>query len=79
MPTSATLEAICAALIAETGAARDPTRVARILRLTIEGTWLDLITMTTPYSRDEALATAYDCASVFFPDRFDSGGMLRKG
>ena len=53
--------------------------MARILRLTIEGTWLDLITMTTPYSRDEALATAYDCASVFFPDRFDSRGMVRKG
>ena len=72
------LEEVCAALIAETGAPHDPTRVARILRLTIEGTWLDLITMTTPYSRDQALATAYDCASVFFPDHFDSRGMLRK-
>ena len=72
------LEEVCAALIAETAAPHDPTRVARILRLTIEGTWLDLITMTTPYSRDEALATAYDCASVFVPDHFDSRGMLRK-
>jgi TetR/AcrR family transcriptional repressor of bet genes len=44
----ATLESICAALIAETGAAHDPARVARILRVTIEGTWLDLITMRTP-------------------------------
>jgi AcrR family transcriptional regulator len=70
-----TLEAVCAALVAETGTRFDPARVARILRVTIEGTWLDLITMTAPYSRDEALATAYECASAFFPGQFDSGGL----
>jgi len=71
----ATLESICAALIAETGAAHDPARVARILRVTIEGTWLDLITMRTPYSRAEALATVFVCAAAFFPDLFDADGL----
>jgi AcrR family transcriptional regulator len=72
-----TLEEVCAALIAESGGRFDAARVARILRVTIEGTWLDLITMTAPYSRDEALATAHECASAFFPDHFDSAGLLR--
>ena len=72
----ATLEATCAALLAETGAAHDPVRVARILRVTIEGTWLDLITMAVPYARDEALATAYTCAAAFFPERFDAAGLI---
>ena len=71
-----TLEEICAALIVETGAAHDPARIARILRVTIEGTWLDLITMSEPYSRDEALATAFACAGAFFPSSFDAGGRL---
>ena len=73
-----TLQAICAALIAETGAAHDPARVARILRVTVEGTWLDLITMSEPYSRDEALATAFVCAAAFFPTRFDASGRIGK-
>ena len=70
------LEAACAALIAETGARHDAARVARILRVTIEGTWLDLITMAVPYARDEALATAYTCAAAFFPERFDADGLI---
>lgn len=69
-----TLEATCAALAAETGAGHDPARVARILRVTIEGTWLDLITMSEPYDRAEALATAFTCAAAFFPGVFDANG-----
>ncbi len=74
-----TLEAICAELIAETGAAHDPARVARILRVTVEGAWLDLITMSEPYSRDEALATAFVCAAAFFPTHFDAAGRRQEG
>lgn len=72
----ATLEAICAALTAEAGRAHDPARVARILRLTIEGTWLDLITMADPYDRDEALATTHAAAAAFFPRHFDARGRI---
>lgn len=70
----ATLEAVCADLVAVTGVPHDPIRVARILRITIEGTWLDLMTMSVPYSRDEAMATAFSCAAAFFPGVFDAGG-----
>jgi TetR/AcrR family transcriptional repressor of bet genes len=71
-----TLEGVCAALGAEAGLRHDAARVARILRVTIEGTWLDRITMAEPYSREEALATAYTCTAAFFPGHFDAGGLI---
>lgn len=68
-----TLETVCAALIAEGGYAGCPARIARVLRVTIEGVWLDLMTMSHPYSRDEALATVMTCAAAFFPRHFGEG------
>jgi hypothetical protein len=54
----------------ETGGTGDPARVARVLRVTVEGVWLDLMAMRTPYDREEALATVMECARAFFPGRF---------
>jgi TetR/AcrR family transcriptional repressor of bet genes len=65
-----TLEGLCGELLAETGGTGDPARIARVLRVTTEGVWLDLMTMQRPYSRDEALATVMTCAAAFFPGRF---------
>jgi AcrR family transcriptional regulator len=67
-----TLETICAELLADSGGAGDPARIARVLRVTTEGVWLDLMTMQKPYSRDEALATVLTCAAAFFPGCFDT-------
>jgi BetI-type transcriptional repressor, C-terminal len=64
------LESICAALIAEGGYGIDPVRAARVLRLTSEGLWLDMLSMKSPYSRDEALKTLNACAAVHFPRHF---------
>lgn len=69
------LEAICARLSDQGGYQRDPVHVARVLRVTIEGVWLDMMTMATPYSRDEALTTARTCAALCFPDHFDVAGL----
>jgi TetR/AcrR family transcriptional repressor of bet genes len=74
---NATLEGICAALLAEDGCAADPVIVARVLRVTIEGVWLDMMTMAAPYSRDEALRTVHSCAAAFFPRHFDPNGLTR--
>ncbi|MBI2718100.1 MAG: TetR/AcrR family transcriptional regulator [Rhizobiales bacterium] len=71
------LEEICARLVAAGNYRHSPQRVARVLRVTAEGTWLDLLSMIEPYSRDEALRTVYACAAAFFPDHFDEAG-LRK-
>ena len=67
---NARMEAICARLITEGGYSGTPVRLARILRLTIEGTWLDLMTMSAPYDSAEALITARTCAAHLFPKHF---------
>lgn len=71
-----TIEAVCARLMAEGGYRGDPVRQARVLRNTIEGTWLDMMTMTTPYDRDEALATVMTCAALAFPRHFSPAGRI---
>lgn len=72
------LEAVCAALIAEGGYSGElarADRVARVLRVTVEGVWLDLATMAPPYSAEEALATVYTSAAAFFPRHFTESGL----
>lgn len=64
------LETICADLLSEGGYPGDAARIARVLRVTTEGVWLDLMTMRDPYSRDEAQATVLACATAFFPRHF---------
>lgn len=71
---SRVLEGICARL-AEIGFYdRDPKHIARIIRVTIEGVWLDMMTMAGPYTRSEALHTVRICTSLCFPDHFDRSG-----
>ena len=72
---NATLEGICARLSRLGGYDRDPVQVARVIRVTIEGVWLDMMTMARPYSRDEGLTTVRTCASLCFPDHFDTRGL----
>jgi AcrR family transcriptional regulator len=68
------LEDICARLAKAGGYDRDPVHIARIIRVTIGGVWLDMMTMADPYPRAEALLTVRTCASLCFPDHFDRSG-----
>ena len=68
-------EDICRRLVAEGGYGIDAERAARVLRVTIEGVWLDLISTKAPYSREEALRTVHFCAAAFFPRHFDVDGL----
>ncbi|MFN0114191.1 MAG: TetR family transcriptional regulator C-terminal domain-containing protein [Paracoccaceae bacterium] len=70
------LEGICGELIRKGGYAGDAARFARVIRVTIEGTWLDLITMKAPYSAPEALATVHTAAAAFFPRHFGAAGRI---
>ncbi len=70
-----TIEGICGRLSDLGGYGRDPVKIGRIIRVTIEGVWLDLMTMTTAYSHDEALSTVRTCVSLCFPDHFDRFGL----
>jgi AcrR family transcriptional regulator len=69
------LEGMCARLIADGGYAGDPVIVARALRVTVEGVWLDLMTMNAPYSREEGLRTVMTTAAAFFPRHFSDRGL----
>lgn len=69
-----TMEAICQRLIDDGGYSGSAVRLARIVRVTIEGVWLDRMTMVTPYDSDEALATVRLCAARCFPAHFTETG-----
>jgi TetR/AcrR family transcriptional repressor of bet genes len=70
------LEAICARLSDQGSYGRDPVQVARVIRLTIEGVWLDMMTMATPYTREAGLATARTAAALCFPAHFAPDGLM---
>ncbi|MCV2863506.1 TetR family transcriptional regulator C-terminal domain-containing protein [Albidovulum sediminicola] len=65
---------ICERLAREGRYDYNPTLVARVLRVMLEGVWLDMMTMNMPYSRAEALTTVYASAAAFFPDHFTTEG-----
>lgn len=67
---------ICARLMAEGGYGASPERVARVLRVTVGGVWLDMMTMSPPYSIAEALATVHTCVATFFPKHFSESGLI---
>ena len=70
-----TLEDICTRLVAETARPGDPVRIARVIRITTEGVWLDMMTMTDAYGSEEAMRTTFTCAAAFFPEHFDDCGL----
>lgn len=72
------LEGICARLIAEEGYNLDAVQVARLLRVTVAGLWLDLQTMASPHAREEAARTVHVCATAFFPKHFHGSDLLDK-
>jgi AcrR family transcriptional regulator len=73
---NAHMEAIVARLLAEYDYPGQAPRIARALRVTVEGMWLDMMTMSSPYSPEEALATVMSTAGAFFPRHFDETGLI---
>jgi hypothetical protein len=70
------MESICAELLKEAGVDGNAARTARVLRVTTEGVWLDMMSMKEPYDRQEALATVFCCAQAFFPKHFTANGLI---
>jgi TetR/AcrR family transcriptional repressor of bet genes len=71
-------EAACADLAADGGYAMDARRAARVIRLTIEGVWLELMFSAKPYSSNEAMKTVYFCTSALFPKHFSEAGLISR-
>jgi TetR/AcrR family transcriptional regulator, transcriptional repressor of bet genes len=64
------LTALCAEMNQRHGYAHDPERVARLLRIMVEGVWLDLMTLEVPYSTTEAMETVLMGARALYPRHF---------
>lgn len=69
-----TLERICAQMNAEHGYSHNPARAGRLIRVTVEGVWLDLMTMADPYDAAEALRTVWTGAGALYPRHFTPEG-----
>lgn len=70
-------EACCDDLIKAGGYDLDPRLAGRMLRLTIEGVWLELMFSALPYPLEEARRTGFFCASTLFPRHFNAEGLIR--
>lgn len=70
------LEALCARMNADHGYSGNPARVSRVLRVTVEGVWLDMMTLSAPYDLQEAQATVMTSVAAFFPRHFNAKGLL---
>lgn len=71
-------EDACQRLVVNGGYDMDFRRAARVLRLTIEGVWLELMVSASPYPYEEAVSTAFFCASMLFPRHFNETGLISR-
>jgi len=71
-----TLDGVCADMNTAYGYTVEPARAARMIRIMIEGLWLEMMTLLDPYSKEEAKQTAWTCASLLYPRHFGPDGLL---
>jgi TetR/AcrR family transcriptional repressor of bet genes len=70
------IERLCAELTEEGSYPSLPEHTARAIRVTLNGLWFDLMTMTNTLSRDESLQTMFNMLMAFFPRHFDHSGAI---
>lgn len=68
----ARMETLCAALVQDGSYALDPVHAARILRLVVEGTWLDMMTADAPYTSEDGRQTVSTALALCFPRHFEA-------
>jgi TetR/AcrR family transcriptional repressor of bet genes len=73
---AATVQRLCAELIAEGGYPFDVDAVSRVVRVSLEGLWLELMNTSEPYPVDQALGAMFQLAMAFFPKHFGKDGAL---
>lgn len=72
------LEDLCAAMNASHGYKTDAKRAARLIRITVEGVWLEMMTLLEPYDQQEAKRTVWTCVSLLYPRHFGPEGPLAR-
>lgn len=70
------IERLCAELTAAGSYPSLPGHTARAIRVTLNGLWFDLMTMTATLSRQESLQTMFNMLMAFFPRHFDHLGAI---
>lgn len=70
------LETLCSALVAEENYGVDARDAARVIRILLEGIWLDLITGTSRPSPELAVRTAFTAVAALFPKHFTVDGVI---
>lgn len=68
------IERLCTGLTEEGEYPSRPEHTARAIRVTLNGLWFDLMTMTNVLSREQSLATMFNMLMAFFPHHFDHDG-----
>ena len=71
-----TVRRLCADLIEEGGYPFDVEAVARVIRVSLEGLWLELMNTPEPYPVQDALDAMFQLAMAFFPKHFGKKGAL---
>ena len=71
----ALLERLSQEMAAKTGQGGDAALMARVIRVVMEGVWVDLMTQSAAYSRDEGLRTVYCAVAALFPLVFTPKGL----
>ena len=71
-----TVTRICGALIAEGDYPFEVEAVARVVRVSLEGLWLELMNTPEPYPVEQALTAMFQQAMAFFPKHFGKSGAL---
>ncbi len=69
-----TMDGICERMNADHGYRHDAERSARLIRIMIEGVWLDLMTLVEPYAVQEALDTVLAGLGALYPRHFGDEG-----
>ena len=64
------LEGLCAQMNALHGYDLPPVRTARLVRIMIDGVWLEQMTLQAPYDLDEALNTVLTGLGALYPRHF---------
>lgn len=70
------LEETCKALVDEGNYGVDAIDASRVIRILLEGIWLDQITGNHRYSSDVAMRTAFTAIAALFPKHFTAAGLI---
>jgi len=73
---AAMMDGLCAGLIRQRGYDHNAEQVSRLLRVSFDGVWLEMMALTDPDDRDEAPAKVFTCTAAFFPRHFSAMGLI---